>query len=315
VAEISVEEKISAFDEWAAAGFGDMDINGIQDHSNSICYTCSQKGHISPQRPKGKGKGKSNKGKGKGGKGFQGKGFGQYQPKGSWNMKGSWGGGQKGGKSKGKGKGYEGTCWNCNQVGHKQHECQQQRVQAVQGLYQQAAPGFNVQPTMGPIASPEPIHPPTGGGGVVRPTTAGFTQVGSVPVNSVWMLGGGSVPVNNVEVGYKPIALNNSFNAITEAHDNDDEKWPSLVESLAPPQAMKMAQKEAFWMKAQRKERERGGSDQEMTIGSCRHSSMRRSVKSAGQRHVSQRPMHSGRRSDSVGPLLAHARTIAARNL
>jgi len=64
------------------------------------------------------------------------------------------------------------------------------------------------------------------------------------------------VPVNNVEC-YKPIALNNSFSAITEAHVNDDEKWPSLVESLAPPQAMKMAQKEAFWMKAQRKERER----------------------------------------------------------
>ena len=78
-------------------------------------------------------------------------------------MKGNWGGGQKGGKSKGKGKGYEGTCWNCNQVGHKQHECQQQRVQAVQGLYQQAAPGSHLQPTMGPIASPEPIHPPTGG--------------------------------------------------------------------------------------------------------------------------------------------------------
>ena len=56
VAEISVEEKISAFDEWAAAGFGDMDINGIQDHPNSICYTCSQKGHISPQCPNGKGK-------------------------------------------------------------------------------------------------------------------------------------------------------------------------------------------------------------------------------------------------------------------
>jgi len=164
VQEISVEEKVSAFDAWAAAGFGDMDINGIQDHSNSICYTCSQKGHISPQCPKGKGKGKSNKGKGKGGKGFQGKGFGQYQPKGGWNMKGNWGGGQKGGKSKGKGKGYEGTCWNCNQVGHKQHECQQQRVQAVQGLYQQAAPGSHLQPTMGPIASPEPIHPPTGGG-------------------------------------------------------------------------------------------------------------------------------------------------------
>ena len=170
-------------------------------------------------------------------------------------MKGNWGGGQKGGKSKGKGKGYEGACWNCNQVGHKQYERpQQQRVQAVQGLHQQPTPGHMAQPTMGPIAHPEPIHPP---GGVVRPTTAGFTQVGSVPVNSVWMLGGGSVPVNNVEVGYKPIAVNNRFNAITEAHDDDDEKWPSLVESLAPPQATKMAQKEAFWIKAQRKERER----------------------------------------------------------
>ena len=87
-------------------------------------------------------------------------------------MKGNWGGGQKGGKSKGKGKGYEGTCWNCHQVGHKQHECQQQRGQGVQGLYQ--PPGLNAQPTMpgqqvaqqtmGPIAQPEPIHPPTGGG-------------------------------------------------------------------------------------------------------------------------------------------------------
>jgi len=104
---------------------------------------------------------------------------------------------------------------------------------------------------MGPIASPEPIHPRN----VVSPTSAGFTQVGSVPVNSVWMLGG-SVPVNNIEVGYKPIAVNNRFDAITEAHDDDNEEWPAL-ESLGPPQAMKMAKKEAFWMKAQAKEKER----------------------------------------------------------
>ena len=64
------------------------------------------------------------------------------------------------------------------------------------------------------------------------------------------------MPVGNVEC-YKAAALNNRFSAITEAHINSDEKWPSLVESLAPPQAMEMAQKEAFWMKARRKERER----------------------------------------------------------
>jgi len=66
VQEISVEEKVSAFDAWAAGGFEDMDINGIQDHSHSICYNCNQKGHISPQCPKGKGKGQIARAKGKG---------------------------------------------------------------------------------------------------------------------------------------------------------------------------------------------------------------------------------------------------------
>ena len=120
-------------------------------------------------------------------------------------MKGGWSGGYKG--DKGKGKGYQGQCWGCGQIGHKQDERpQHQRVQSVQ----QVQPGHLAQQTMGPIASPEPIHPRN----VVSPASAGFTQVGSVPVNSVWMLGG-SVPVNNVEVGYKPIAVNNRFNAIT----------------------------------------------------------------------------------------------------
>ena len=89
---------------------------------------------------------------------------------------------------------------------------------------------------------------------MVRPTVDGFTRVGGTPVSSVWLLGGGnSVPIQNVEC-YKPIALNNSFSAIAEAHINGDEKWPSLVESLAPPsQAEKRAQKAAFWIRSQKK--------------------------------------------------------------
>ena len=70
--------------------------------------------------------------------------------------------------------------------------------------------------------------------------------------------GGGNVPVQNIEC-YKAVALKNIFSAITEPHDNTiiDEKWPTLVESLAPPsQAERRAQKAAFWMKSV-KDRER----------------------------------------------------------
>ena len=45
-------------DQWGEQQDGSIpyDVNGVQDHSNSICYTRNQKGHISPQRPNGKGK-------------------------------------------------------------------------------------------------------------------------------------------------------------------------------------------------------------------------------------------------------------------
>jgi len=195
-------------DQWGQQQDGSIpyDVNGVQDHSNSICYTCNQKGHISPQCPKGKGKWKNGKGKGKGGKGFSGKGYGQFQPKGGWNMKGWWNGGSKGGNGKGKGKGYQGQCWGCGQIGHKQDECsnRQQRVQAVQPV-QQGQPAQ----TMGPVAFPEPVHPKN----VISQTSAGFTQVGSVPVNSVWMVG-------DVEAHYKPVATQNMFGAI-ESKDED----------------------------------------------------------------------------------------------
>eukprot|EP00974_Lingulodinium_polyedra_P065652 6348792-Lingulodinium_polyedra.AAC.1 len=57
--------------------------------------------------PKGKGKGKYGNGKGKQGKGYQ-----QFQ---------------------GKGFGYQGQCFNCGKIGHKQWECpENQRVRAVE---------------------------------------------------------------------------------------------------------------------------------------------------------------------------------------
>ena len=47
-------------DQWGEQQDGSIpyDVNGAQDHSNSICYSCNQKGHISFNCPKGKGKGK-----------------------------------------------------------------------------------------------------------------------------------------------------------------------------------------------------------------------------------------------------------------
>jgi len=153
-------------------------------------------------------------------------------------MKGGWNGGYKGDNGKGKGKGYQGQCWGCGQIGHKQDECpnRQQRVQAVQQVQQ----GQTAQ-TMGPVANPEPVHPTN----VISPTSAGFTQVGSVPVNSVWMVG-------NVEAHYKPVATQNMFGAI-ESKD-EDEEWPILKAS--EPQIVKKARKEAFWIRAQAKEKE-----------------------------------------------------------
>ena len=61
-------------------GYAPTDTNGVQDHSNSICYTCNQKGHISPQRPKGKGKGGNSKGKGKVEKDFKEKATANFSP-------------------------------------------------------------------------------------------------------------------------------------------------------------------------------------------------------------------------------------------
>ena len=76
------------------------------------CHICAQFGHWSrecPSNPKGGGKG--------------GKGFGK-----SWQGPSQFGFG-KGGN--GKGFGYQGTCFNCQQVGHKAEECTNARVAQV----------------------------------------------------------------------------------------------------------------------------------------------------------------------------------------
>jgi hypothetical protein len=83
------------------------DENGINGMS---CYRCGGEGHMSrvcPTQPKDKGKGK----------GPGGKGFGKGKTGGKDAGKGGKGG------DKGKGKGYQGTCFRCGKVGHKQTEC------------------------------------------------------------------------------------------------------------------------------------------------------------------------------------------------
>ena len=58
--------------------------------------------------------------------------------------------------------------------------------------------------------------------------------------------------VGNAEAHYKPVATQNMFGAI-ESKD-EDEEWPILKAS--EPQIVKKARKEAFWIRAQAKEKE-----------------------------------------------------------
>ena len=100
-------------------------------YPNTRCYFCQGFGHMArecPQKGKGKGKDGGRGGKGKGG-GFETKGGGKGG-KGGFETKGAgkgmgWKGGYdaKGGGKGSKGKGYQGTCYSCGKVGHKEAEC------------------------------------------------------------------------------------------------------------------------------------------------------------------------------------------------
>jgi hypothetical protein len=85
------------------------------------CYNCGQPGHparLCPNKGKGKGKGFSpGKGAGKGG-GKQG--WAPFNPNYQSNF------------AKGLGKGYQGSCFNCGQKGHKAAECTTKRTNSVE---------------------------------------------------------------------------------------------------------------------------------------------------------------------------------------
>ena len=115
-----------------------MDIGNVQDQeeiyeevdvdaigSSMQCFNCQGWGHSARNCPshkatKGGGKG-GNKG-GKTGWGANTKGYTKGSSKGDWSSKGGdWS--NKGGDSKGGKGGYQGECWKCGKVGHKQSEC------------------------------------------------------------------------------------------------------------------------------------------------------------------------------------------------
>ena len=104
--------------------------------------------------------------------------------------------GYKGGKgSKGKGKGYQGTCWGCGQVGHKQTECQSQGQNRV----------------------------PVQGAEVPAPEQLASSVVGSVGIGSVWEVG-------SVDVRYESQAsVQNRFDAFEEEDDEEDDDSSTAV--------------------------------------------------------------------------------------
>ena len=103
----------------------EYDIDAIGTHTK--CYACNEFGHIATNCPQRKGGFKGNGGaKGFGGKGGGPPGAEKGGGKGGFGGKGFKGGGfggKGGGAGKGLGKGYQGTCWRCNKVGHKAIEC------------------------------------------------------------------------------------------------------------------------------------------------------------------------------------------------
>jgi len=172
----------SSESDWWSAEDGETPVNGVSD---AICYNCGGRGHVSPSCPspsKGKSKGKGGKGKGQWGKGqFGSKGGGKGVPS----------KGYKGGKgSKGKGKGYQGTCWGCGQVGHKQTEC------------------TNHVPVQGAEGQ--------GDGGDQWTEQLAGNIVGSVVCGSVWEAG-------NVEVVKNHYESPNRFAAFTTTDDEEDD--------------------------------------------------------------------------------------------
>jgi hypothetical protein len=150
--------------EWEAQQDYDFDVAAVGWHTQ--CYNCGGWGHQSRECVSEK------KGGGKGDKG-KGKGHGQYNNFNGKGGKDSGKGGKdfgKGGKDGGKstGKGYQGTCFVCNKVGHKAWECRSKRVNAVDEEQEEDEDGA--------------------------------VAAGHVEINTVWSIGAVAVEVNGMEV-------------------------------------------------------------------------------------------------------------------
>ena len=193
------------------------------------CYTCGGYGHLARDCQKGGGKGKGKDGKGMYGKGFQnfqaynggkdgGKGFGKDGGKGMYG---------KGGK----GFGYQGSCFKCGRVGHKQAECR--AINHIDGwTFEEHLQGQREEQT---VAEDKPVG-----------------------VGSVWMMTGNvskchPIPKTEIVTSPKPkmshvkqCKVTNRFSPFEELNEEIHIESPGDENEVLPPPGLGAVQQDVF---------------------------------------------------------------------